>query len=71
MDLNKVAGNIYNNDSIFMTLSTKEFSGGNKDQLRAKGALSFTNKDESFQIGLWEAKGQFPLFWIMMSSCMC
>ena len=61
MDLNKVAGNIYNNDSIFMTLSTKEFSGGNKDQLRAKEALSFTNKDESFQIGLWEAEvGQVP-----------
>ena len=64
IDLNKVAGNIYNNDSIFMTLSTKEFSGGNKDQLRTKEALSFTNKDESFQIGLWEAKeGQVPALW--------
>ena len=64
MDLNKVARNIYNNESIFKTLSTKEFSSVNKDQLRAKEALSFTNKDESFQIGLWEAKeGEVPALW--------
>ena len=64
MDLNKVAGNIYNNESIFKTLSTKEYSSENEDQLRAKEALSFTNKDESFQIGLWEAKqGQVPALW--------
>ena len=64
MDLNKVARNIYNNESIFKMLSTKEFSSGNKDQLRAKEALSFTNKDESFQIGLWEAEvGQVPAAW--------
>jgi len=64
MNLNKVAGNIYNNESIFKKLSTKELSNGGEDQLRAKEALSFTNKDESFQIGLWEAKeGQVPALW--------
>jgi len=64
MNLNKVAGNNYNKDSISMALSTKEFSSGNEDQLRAKESLSFTNKDESFQIGLWEAKeGEVPALW--------
>ena len=64
MDLNKVARNIYNNESIFKTLSTKEYSSENEDQLRAKEALSFTNKDESFQIGTWSAlAGNVPAKW--------
>jgi len=64
MDLNKVSAKNYNRNDILTTLGQKEFLGEAGDLILTKEELSFTNKDESFQIGLWEGtEGEIPASW--------
>ena len=64
IDLNNIAKNNYNKNAISMALSRKQFEREDEQSLLAKEELTFTNKDESFQIGTWSASaGSVPAKW--------